>query len=74
MRPRFWIEAGLAASSCLLLLLTLVTSDWIEATLRIDPDAGNGSVEWLVAAGLLATTLAFGLLARAERARAAPAG
>jgi hypothetical protein len=74
MTRRFWIEAGLAASSSVLLLLTLVTRDWIEAILRIDPDGGSGSFEWLVAAGLLATTLAFGLLARAERARAAPAG
>ena len=67
MRKRFWIETGPAVVSGFLLLLTLVNSDWIEATFRVDPDAGNGSLEWLIVAALLATTVAFGLLARAER-------
>jgi hypothetical protein len=67
MRKRFWIEAGLAVVSGFLLLLTLVNSEWIEASFRVDPDGGNGSLEWLIVAALLATTVAFGLLARAER-------
>ena len=67
MRERFWIEAGLAVASNFLLLLTLVNSEWIEASFRVDPDGGSGSLEWLIVAALLATTVAFGLLARAER-------
>jgi hypothetical protein len=70
VRRRFWIEAGLASVSGFLVLLTLVTKDWIEAVFRVDPDHGNGTFEWLIVAVLLATTVSFGLLARAERARA----
>ena len=63
---RFWIEAGLAVVSGFLLLLTLVNSEWIEASFRVDPD-GEWLREWLIVAALLATTVAFGLLAREER-------
>ena len=69
MRKRFWIEAGLAVGSGFLLLLTLVSSEWIEASFRVDPDGGNGSLEWAIVAALLATTVTFALLARAERAQ-----
>ena len=71
MRRRFWIEAALAVVSGCLLLLTLVTREWIELLTGWDPDGGNGSVEWLIVLGLLAATATFGLLARAERARPA---
>jgi hypothetical protein len=74
MRRRFWIEAVLAGVSAFLLLLTLVSRDWIEASFHVDPDAGNGSLEWLIVAGLLATTVTFALLARAEQTRPARAG
>ena len=50
-----------------LLLLTLVNSEWIEASFRVDPDGGNGSVERMIVAALLSTTVAFGFLRRAER-------
>ena len=71
MRRRFWIEVGLAAASAFLLLLTLVTREWIEALTGWDPDHGNGSIEWLLVLVLVASTAIFGLLARAERARPA---
>jgi hypothetical protein len=74
MRRRFWIEVGLAFVSGCLLLLTLVTREWIEALTGWDPDHGNGSVEWLLVLALFAATASFGLLARAERARPAPTG
>ena len=67
MRRRFWIEAGLAAVSGFLLLLTLATREWIEALTGWDPDHGSGSFEWLIVAVLLVATATFGLLARAER-------
>jgi hypothetical protein len=57
--------------SGLLLLLTLVTRDWIEIFTGWDPDGGNGSVEWLIVLVLIASTAMFGLLARAERLRPA---
>jgi hypothetical protein len=74
MRRRFWIEAGLAVVSGCLLLLTLVSREWIEALTGWDPDRGSGSVEWLLVLALLAATATFGVMARAERARPAPAG
>jgi hypothetical protein len=73
MRRRFWIESALAATSVFLLLLTLVNREWIEASFHVDPDAGSGSLEWLIVAGLLATTVTFALVARAERTRPASA-
>ena len=75
MRKRFWIEAGLAVGSGFLLLLTLVNGEWIEASFRVDPDGGSGSLEWLIVVALLGASLVFGLLARVEwrRLQAAPA-
>jgi hypothetical protein len=69
MRRRFWFEAALASGSGFFFLLTLATREWIEALTRWDPDGGNGSVEWLVVLALLAATVLFGLIARAEYLR-----
>ncbi len=64
------LKLVLAGASAFLALLTLVVPDWIEAVLHIDPDGGNGSVEWLVVLALAAAAVVFGAMARAElRAR-----
>ena len=65
-RARFWVEAGLAALTAILLVVTLISREWIEAVFKVDPDGGDGSLEWAIVAVLLATTLMFSLLARAE--------
>ena len=67
---RFWLELGLAGFSAVLLLLTLVTREWIELVFRVDPDHGNGSLEWLVVLAALACTVTFSVLARLEWQRA----
>ena len=72
LRRRFWIEAALAALSAFLFALTLVRRDWIEAVLHVDPDGGDGSLEWLIVAALVVATVLLGALARAEWRRAAP--
>ncbi len=76
MRPwrgwRFSIEAGFAALSATLGVLTLFVPDWIEAVFRVDPDQHSGSLEWLITAALLATTVVSILLARREWRRMAP--
>jgi hypothetical protein len=69
VRTRFWIEAGLGVASGLLLVLTLVTREWIELFFRVDPDGGSGALEWLIVAVLVLLTLVFGALARRERRR-----
>ena len=45
-------------------LLTIFWHDWIEMLTGLDPDQHNGSVEWLLVAGLLAVAVAMGLVAR----------
>ncbi|SFT65927.1 hypothetical protein [Arthrobacter sp. ov118] len=48
IRVRFWIELAAAVISGALLAVTLVWKDWIEIVFGVDPDAGNGSLEWLI--------------------------
>jgi hypothetical protein len=51
---RFWFEAITAAAGLALFVLTLFTREWFEALTGLDPDGGNGSLEILLAVGLLA--------------------
>ena len=69
---RFSIEAGLAAISATLCVLTLFVPDWIETLFRVDPDQHSGSLEWLITAALAVTTVVSILLARREWHRMAP--
>jgi DMSO/TMAO reductase YedYZ heme-binding membrane subunit len=71
LRGRFWAEAGLALISGALVVITLVWRDWIEIAFGIDPDEGNGSVEWLIVAVFLAITLVSVVLSRLEWRRTA---
>ena len=71
VRGRFWIEAGLAALSLGLLVLTFVWDEWIEILFGVSPDGGSGELEWLVAAVMVIVTVAFLVLARLEWRRAA---
>ena len=67
---RFWLELGLAGFSALVLVVTLITREWIELIFRVDPDGGNGSLEWLVVVAALVATVTFSVLARLEWQRA----
>lgn len=71
---RLWGETALAVAALFLGTLTLAVPDWIEVAFRVDPDAGSGAAEVLVAAGFLVLSVAMLLLARHEwrRALAAP--
>jgi hypothetical protein len=66
MRRRFWIEAGLAMVSAMLLLVTLFWGEWIEAVFKVDPDHSSGALEWTIVAALCLITVSFGALARSE--------
>lgn len=63
------IELGLAAMSMLLFVVTLIWKDWIEIVFRVDPDHGNGSLEWLILAITGLAAIAFAILAGTERRR-----
>jgi hypothetical protein len=73
LRWRFWPEMGLAIVTSILFVFTLAQRDWIEMVFGLDPDQGNGSLEWLIVGALLVVTIALSTLASYEwrRARAA---
>jgi hypothetical protein len=70
---RFWIETGLAVLTGVLFVVTLITREWIELLFGVDPDGGDGSLEWAIVAVLAVLTVAFAALARAEWRRLASA-
>jgi hypothetical protein len=74
LRPTFWIEAILATVTGISTVLTLLWKGWIEILFHVDPDRGNGSLEWLIVAVSLAATVARSALARREWRRAAASG
>jgi hypothetical protein len=58
---------GLAIASAALAVVTLISREWIEFVFGVDPDGGNGSLEWLIVALLLAFSIALYAIARWER-------
>ena len=68
----FWVETVLAAVTAVLFVVTLLWHDWIEA-FGIEPDAGDGTAEWLILGVLLASTLALVMAAGREWRRTQPA-
>jgi len=56
-------------------LLTLAWPNWIEIIFRVDPDGGNGALEWGFVGASAFASLMVGLRARADLvARAELAG
>ena len=56
VRKRFWLASFTGVLGAVLFVLTLITPDWIEKTLHVDPDGGNGRLELAIVVGLLAVT------------------
>jgi hypothetical protein len=73
VRRRFWVESVLAAITGGLTILTLITREWIEAIFGVDPDGGNGSLEWLVVVVFGVAAVALTVAARMEWRRPLPA-
>jgi hypothetical protein len=71
VRIRFWIEAALASLTAGLSVLTLISREWIEWLFGVDPDGGDGSLEWAIVGILLLATVIFAWFARLEWRRAA---
>jgi hypothetical protein len=63
---RLPLEAGLAALSALLFIATGLWRDWIEIVFRIDPDRGDGTLEWLIMTVTAVSAILAALLARSE--------
>jgi hypothetical protein len=72
---RVRIECALAGLTAAMALLTIAWPEWIEAIFSVDPDGGNGALEWAFVAASALASLTFSLLARADwAARAKVAG
>jgi MFS superfamily sulfate permease-like transporter len=74
VRNRFWAEVVLGVLSAALLILTTAWPDWIESVFRVDPDGGNGALEWAVVVVLATCTVALPLMAGSEWRRARTSG
>jgi hypothetical protein len=60
------IETALSVLFAGMAILTAFWPDWIETVLRVDPDGGNGSAEWLVVILLGVAAIAAFILARRD--------
>jgi hypothetical protein len=70
---RFWVETALATVSSIMAVVTLVTREWIEVVFGVDPDHGNGALEWALVVGLGLVAVTLGLMASLEWRRPHPA-
>lgn len=73
LRRRFWPEMVLGIVTAILTVVTLIQRNWIEVLFGVDPDQGNGTMEWFIVAGLAVATVALFALATHEWRRAATA-
>ncbi len=66
LRRHFWLETGLAIVTSIWFVLTLAQRDWIEFVFGVDPDQGNGTLEWLIVGALLVVSITLFTLASYE--------
>ena len=71
---RFQIQATLAVVTAALAVITLISHEWIELLFGVDPDGGNGALEWGIVAILLAASVTFSMLGYAEWKKLAAIG
>ncbi|NTW39191.1 MAG: ABC transporter permease [Cellulomonadaceae bacterium] len=76
VRARFWVQAVAAAIATFLLVLTLISREWIEEVFGVEPDGGSGALEWLLVVVFAVVALVLGVGATLEwrRPRVLPAG
>jgi ABC-type thiamin/hydroxymethylpyrimidine transport system permease subunit len=63
LRRRLRIEVVLAVISAVLCVLTLVFPEWIEELTGLEPDAGSGALEWIIAGVFLVAAVVSAVLA-----------
>jgi hypothetical protein len=66
VRWGFWLYLTLATISAALFVVTLAWHDWIEIVFKIDPDHGNGWLEWLIVAVAFGFAVGFSIRVRLE--------
>ena len=66
LRPRFYVELIVSLAALFLAVITLFWNDWIEMVFRVDPDAGNGSLEKAIVGALIVAAIVCAWLARTE--------
>ena len=66
LKMRITLDAALMLVSLALCLLTLFSRDWIEKLTGLDPDAGSGALEGLIATCFALAAIAFGARALRE--------
>ena len=66
VRYRYWIASAVAALAFVLMLVTLVSREWIEILFGVDPDGGNGSLEWVIVLVVAVVGLSSSFAARYE--------
>jgi hypothetical protein len=65
------LEYALAGIFLGLAALTAVVPDWIEAVFGVEPDGGNGSLEWLLVLGFGLVAVVAATLGRRDQRAAA---
>jgi ABC-type thiamin/hydroxymethylpyrimidine transport system permease subunit len=71
LRTRLRTEVVLAVISTALCVLTLVFPEWIEELTGLEPDAGSGALEWIIAGVFLVAAVVSAVLARRDYRRLA---
>jgi hypothetical protein len=64
---RFRIEAVAAVVFLLAAIVTAIWPDWIEEVFHVDPDHGDGALEWIIVAILGVVALVLAALAVRDR-------
>ncbi len=60
MRRRETVQAGIGSLALIFgVLLAALPRDWIEETVRVEPDAGSGKVELVIALSTIVVGLAL---------------
>jgi hypothetical protein len=68
-RKRFIAEVCAGVATAIATLLTLLVPEWIEVVFGVDPDHGDGSLEWLIAGAFALATVALGTVSYLDRPR-----
>lgn len=63
---RFWFEVIGACVTLILLVLSLISKEWIEIVFGVDPDNGSGSLEVALPLVCALATLLLGVLANRD--------